>query len=147
MYLQCPSNNSKTAIIISYVVCLLYVLSTATLFIDVLTLIFEVSNNFICLNILFLSVTMQTRTIDATSQLLIDSFRLLIIQVLVNSLADFIAQSILVRICTYNHHPFYSSESSLAQDLPLLDRVGTKYICHHHSCIFGNHILWLVKSS
>jgi hypothetical protein len=48
MYLQCPSNKSRTAIIVSYVVCLLYVLSTATLLIDILTLILEVSNNYIC---------------------------------------------------------------------------------------------------
>jgi hypothetical protein len=45
MYLQCQSKKSGTAIILFYAVCLLYVLSTATLASDLATLILEVSNN------------------------------------------------------------------------------------------------------
>jgi hypothetical protein len=48
IYLQCPSKESRTAIIVFYVLCLLYVLSMATVVFDILNIILEVSNNFIC---------------------------------------------------------------------------------------------------
>jgi hypothetical protein len=56
MYLQCPPNKStgKTASIFFYALCLLYVLSTATVVVDLVTNILrEVSNNSICKNIIF----------------------------------------------------------------------------------------------
>ena len=53
IYLRCPSNKSRTAIILFYVLCLLYVLSTATVVCDLVALILEVSNNYICKNINF----------------------------------------------------------------------------------------------
>jgi hypothetical protein len=54
MYLGCPRNESRTATIIFYALCLLYVLSTATIVVDLLTTILEeVSNNSICKNIIF----------------------------------------------------------------------------------------------
>jgi hypothetical protein len=48
MYLQCPLKEFRTAIIVFYVLCLLYVLSMATVVIDLLKIILEVSNNSIC---------------------------------------------------------------------------------------------------
>ena len=55
MYLRCSSNNLKfkTATILFYALCLLYVLSTATVVIDLVTIILQVSNNPICKNIIF----------------------------------------------------------------------------------------------
>ena len=44
IYLQCRSNNSRTAIIF-YSLCILYVLSIATVVCDILGFIFQVSNN------------------------------------------------------------------------------------------------------
>ena len=54
IYLQCPSKESKTAIIVFYVLCLLYVLSTAPVVCDALSAILAVSNNNICKNIFFI---------------------------------------------------------------------------------------------
>ena len=52
IYLQSPKKDSRTAMIIFYVLCLLYVLSTATMVCDLLGDIFGlyagVSNNSIC---------------------------------------------------------------------------------------------------
>ena len=53
MYLQCPSKRSRTAIILFYAVCLLYVLSTAAFVSDLVAFILEVSNNSICKNTFF----------------------------------------------------------------------------------------------
>jgi hypothetical protein len=54
IYLQCPSNNSRTANIVFYIICLLYVLCAAAVFSDILRFIFAVSNNSICKNIIFI---------------------------------------------------------------------------------------------
>ena len=51
MYLQCPPNKSRASILF-YALCLLYILSTATIVTDLVTLILEVSNNSICKNII-----------------------------------------------------------------------------------------------
>jgi hypothetical protein len=48
MYLQCPLKESRTAIIVYFVLCLLYVLSMATVASDFLNCILVVSNNSIC---------------------------------------------------------------------------------------------------
>ena len=56
MYLQCQSNEStgRTANIVLYAICLLYVLSAASFVSDLVALIFNVSNNSICSkNIIF----------------------------------------------------------------------------------------------
>jgi hypothetical protein len=122
MYLQCPPNKSRstgrTASIIFYALCLLYVLSTTSAVVDLVAIIqfilasVEVSNNSICKNIIFLSVVQtypnSQSQIDAESY----QFHLQIIQTTVNGCCDFLAQCILVRInhCTY--HPFYSPKSS-----------------------------------
>ena len=53
IYLQCTSKESRRANVIFYVLCLLYVFSTATIVGDVLNAILQVSNNSICKNIIF----------------------------------------------------------------------------------------------
>lgn len=72
-------------------------------------------------------------------------FRLTIVQTTFSGCCDILAQCILVRInyCTYN--PFYSLKSS--KDIPLLDRMGSKYLCHNRSFILGNRIHWSVNLS
>ena len=63
IYLQRPKKESRTAMILFYVLCLLYVLSTAAVVCDLLTIILEmyidVSNNSICnwKNMFFISST------------------------------------------------------------------------------------------
>ena len=106
IYLQCPSKESKTAIIVFYVLCLLYVLSMTDVAIDVLQNILDVSDNSICKIII-----MQMRIGALSFQFKNDSqsviFRLEIAQVIASGSCDFIAQCILVRInhCTYHWHP------------------------------------------
>jgi hypothetical protein len=113
MYLQCHPNESRTATIIFYALCLLYVLSTVNVVVDLFNYIFIlVSNNSICKNIIFLSV-MQAYS-NSLSLIDLESlariFRNAIIQTTASSCCDFLAQCILVRInhssCTY--HPFQS---------------------------------------
>ena len=53
IYLQHPAKDSRTAIIIFYVLCLLYVLSTVTVVNDIINTALRVSNNSICKNIIF----------------------------------------------------------------------------------------------
>ena len=60
IYLQCvlskdSDSESRTTTLIFYALCLLYVLSTATIVCDLLAFIIEVSNNFIFKNINFYS--------------------------------------------------------------------------------------------
>ena len=130
MYLQCPSKRSGTALILFYAVCLLYVLSGATLVSDLVALILYVSNDSICKNSFFFSSDAQTRIGLLPPQPQIDSQPILelilrtnMVQVTANGCCDFLAQCILVRInhCTY--HPFVLL-TYIFKDLPLLDRVG-----------------------
>ena len=102
--------------IVFYALCLLYFLSTGTIVSDSLAYIFQVSNNSICKNVIFLSVIqLHLRTLPV--QLQSDSqpllFRIKIVQTTTNG-CDFIAQCTLVRTnhCTY--HPFYSPKSPLS---------------------------------
>ena len=48
IYLQCPKKESRSASIVFYVICLLYVLSAVTVVSDLLCIMFFVSNNSIC---------------------------------------------------------------------------------------------------
>ena len=103
------------ATIVFYALCLLYVLSAATVVSDLATLILQVSNNPICKNIIFLSVVQwHISTLSPQLQIYLLSmlFHLTIVQVIAVGCCDFIAQCILVRMnhCTY--HPFYSLKSS-----------------------------------
>ena len=54
LYFQCLSNEStgRTATIVFYAICLLYVLSTVNFVSDLVAVIFEVSNNSICIKII-----------------------------------------------------------------------------------------------
>ena len=113
IYLRCPSQKSRMAIIVFYVLCVLYVLSTATVVCNWLTVVLDVSNFFqmICKNIIFYQY-MQMRTIGLSLQLQLDAdpmlSRLWTIQVTVSGCCDFIAQCIIVRINHCTCHPFYS---------------------------------------
>ena len=114
MYLQCPQNKFRTASIIFYALCVLYVLSTVNVVLDLVALIIEiVSNNLICKNIIFLNSIVQTLKNSDNPQLRVFQFHIGIVQITVNGCCDFLAQCILVRIlnhCAY--HVFYSHKFS-----------------------------------
>jgi len=76
LYLQCPLKESRPAIIVFYVLCLLYVLSMASVVSDLLASILEIRN-------------------DPLSML----YRVDIVKVVVNGSCDFIAQCILIFRC------------------------------------------------
>ena len=128
IYLQyaLTRKESRTATIVFYGLCLLYVLSTVSVVSDLLANTIEVSNKILSVRLSFFLLVMQFRINTLPVQLQIDSnsllFRLLFVQITINGCCDLIAQCSLVRInhCTY--HLFYSSKSS--KDLPLLDHVG-----------------------
>jgi hypothetical protein len=111
LYLQCPLKESRPAIIVFYVLCLLYALSMATVASDSLGIILTVSNNSICKIIIMLmrigALSPQFQNVSNSM-----SYRVGIVQIVANGSCDFIAQCILVCInhCTY--HPFYSPKSS-----------------------------------
>ena len=115
IYLKCPSNKSRSSIILFYALCVLFVLSAATLVCDMVAFVLEVSNNVVCKNTIFLSVV-QSRIRTLSLQLQIDSqpmlYRLSNVQSTASGCCDFLAQCILVCVdhCTY--HPFYSPKSS-----------------------------------
>ena len=113
MYFQldCQSNTDKstgrTATIVFYAVCLLCVLSTVNLVIDLVALIIEVSNNSICSkNVIFLSV------VQWQISALAPFFPFVTAQSIASGCCDFLAQCILVRINHCSYHLFYSPKSS-----------------------------------
>ena len=55
IYLQYQLKESRTASIVFYALCFLYVLSTATQVSDLLNFVFQVSNNYILKNTTFIS--------------------------------------------------------------------------------------------
>ena len=106
-YFQCQSNKStgRMTTIVFYAICLLYILSTVNFILDLIALIFTVSNNSICSkNIIFLSVV-QLRVSGPI-------FSIGVVQVIVTGCCDFLAQCILVRINHCTCHPFYSPKYS-----------------------------------
>jgi hypothetical protein len=104
IYLQYPSKEFKTAIIVFYVLCLLYVLSMATVVCDLLSFTLGVSNNSICkIIIMLMCIGALSPQMQNASQSIL--FRMSIVQTLVTGSCDFIAQCILVRI----NHRAYSS--------------------------------------
>jgi hypothetical protein len=103
IYLQRPSNKSRsrTANVVFCVICLLYVLSTATLILD--SLRDSVSNNSTIRKNIVLSSVVQLGIIGTLSpQLQIDSQsivnQVVLVQNIVNACCDFTTQSIIVRI-------------------------------------------------
>ena len=118
VYSHCHRKESRITSIIFYALCLLYILSTVTITSDLLGLIIEVSNNSICKNIIFLSVMQEkeTRVLSFELHPVWQSiyFRDSIVQMTVDGLCDFIAQSTLVCInhCAYQYHLLYSPKSS-----------------------------------
>ena len=123
IYLQSASKDSRTTTMVFYALCLLYILSTASVVSDLLQVILVnidslgISNNSICKNIIsLLAMLMHLTTLPVQLQNDLQSvlFRIVVIQQTVNGCCDFIAQCTLVRInhssCTY--HLFYSPKSS-----------------------------------
>ena len=121
IYLQFASKESRTTTIIFYALCLLYILSTATVVCDLLHFIIEVSNNSICKIVIFSLVT-QMRLIPLPVELQIHVdlqlqpesmlIRLSTVQAIVIGFCEFIARCTLVHINHYTYHPFYSLKSS-----------------------------------
>ena len=122
-YLQCRLPESRTANIVFYALCVLYILSTASVVVDLLAFTLTVSNNSISKNIIFLSV-MQLytglNTLPVQVQLDLDSmlFRIGIVQIVLFGCCDVIGQCILVSTnpCTSSIH--------LTIQRPMLDCVG-----------------------
>jgi hypothetical protein len=112
IYLQCPLKESRTANVVFYVLCLLYVLSMATVVFDLLETIFHVSNNSICkitiMQMRIGALSPQDQKNDSQSM----AFHINIVQTVANGSCDFIAQCILVRINHRAYHSFYSPKSS-----------------------------------
>ena len=136
------SRTSKRSILF-YAVCFLYVLSAATFVTDLLAVIFQVSNNSICKNtFLYISCADTSRdTIGSTSNWL-----------RVNDISHYDCPTHSKRLLwlpcpmhsSTHTKPLYPSSVLLTQifkDLPLLDRVGSRYSCRDHSFILGNRIL------
>lgn len=67
MYLQRSPNKSRTAIVIFYALCLLYILSAATVVSDLVAIILEVSTDAIYIEYFLVSCAVQF-TIASTSQ-------------------------------------------------------------------------------
>jgi hypothetical protein len=109
LYFQCPLRESKTAIIVFYVLCLLYTLSMATVTMDLLVFVLSVSNNSIR-KIIIIQMRIVAHALSSQYQ---NDSQSIIVQIIVTGSCDFIAQCILVRI---NHraysHLFYSPKSS-----------------------------------
>ena len=107
--------ESRTTTIVFYALCLLYILSTATVVCDLLVYIVEVSNKSTSKNNFFLSL-MQMRISTLPVQLQDDSQSLLtrisFVEITVNGCSDFIAQCTLVRINLCIYHLFYSPKYS-----------------------------------
>ena len=108
IYLQCRSPESRTANLVFYALCLLYVLSTANFVVDLLGYTIGVSNNSISKNIIFLSIMQLYRRMDTLPvQLQLDFlFRIEIVQTVLFGCCDVIGQSILVSTnhCTSSIH-------------------------------------------
>ena len=101
LYLQCRSPESRTANIVFYALCLLYILCTANIVTDPLGSTLGVSNNFISKNIIFLSVMQMytsLNTLPVQLQLDLQSiiFRIEIVQNVLFGCCDVIGQCILV---------------------------------------------------
>ena len=111
LYLLCQSPESRTANIVFYALCVLFILSTANTVMDLLKFTLEVSNNSISKNIIFLSVMqlyLGLNTLPVQLQLDLNSiiFRIQIAQIVLSGCCDVIGQCILVSTnhCTSNIH-------------------------------------------
>ena len=158
MFIQLSQKKSRMASIIFYALCLLYVLSTVIVVLDLVNNIIEAgepSNNpeSIRKNIFFLISCAEDIQANwwiwrsvipsySATHFYYPSYRK---RLLWFPRPMYLSTHTKSFSCTY--HPFYSSKSS--KDLPLLDRVGKKYQCRDRSFTFCNHILrsvWLSQS-
>jgi hypothetical protein len=111
LYLQCPLKESRPAIIVFYVLCLLYVLSMALVVSDLLEAIVVVSNNSIC-KIIIMQMGIGALSPQDQNDPLSMIYRAFIVQIVATGSCDFIAQCILVCLNHRAYHPFYSPKSS-----------------------------------
>ena len=111
-YLQSSSNRSRTPNIVFYVLCLLYLLSTASFVCDLLIFTLVVSNNILSVRISFLSSVVQWRTGTNTLSTVTRIQQFQLVQITVNACCDFTSQCIIVRIDHCIYHPFYSPKYS-----------------------------------
>ena len=124
MYLQCQSNGStgRMATSVFYAICLLYVLATFSFISDLILKVLSVSNISICSkNIIFYQLC---RCIPVHF-----CFPL-------NNISWWLWLPRPMYLST--HKSLYLSSALFTQifkDLPLLDRVGSKYLCGNHSFI------------
>ena len=110
VYLQHRDSQNKsrtrTASIIFYALCVLYILSTVNVVLDLANFIIQlVSNNPICKNIIFSNSVMQ-------KNFGLESIYIGILQTTVNGCCDFLAQCILVRTLNHCTHHDHSPKSS-----------------------------------
>ena len=143
MYLHCSSNKSTTTIILFYALCLLYALSSAIVVSDLVgTIILQVSNNPICKNInpsISCAVAYQYSIASISNRLTANNFSPL-------SCPNHSIRLLRLHRPMYPsmHKPLYLSSvlfNKIFKDLPLLDRVGSKYPCRDHAFIHGSRIL------
>jgi hypothetical protein len=111
IYLQCPSKVDRTATIVFYVLCFLYVLSMANVAVDLLEGARGVSNNSICkIVIMLMRIDALSPQLQHSSQLML--FNINVFQTTANGSCDLIAQCVLVCLNYLAYHPFYSPKSS-----------------------------------
>jgi hypothetical protein len=109
MYLRCPLKESRTAIIVFYVLCLLYVLSMVTFAIDLLNFALEVevssTNSILEIIIIQMLIGALSPKLQNGSQSMI--YRVYIVPTVANGSCDFVAQCILVclnhRVIRFTH--------------------------------------------
>ena len=105
-YLQCRSPESRTANMVFYALSVLYILSTASVVVDLLSITIAVSNNSIRKNIIFLSfMQLYTGLNTLPVQLQLDLysilFRIVIVQTVLFGCCDVIGQCILVVLVVF----------------------------------------------
>ena len=111
LYLQCQSPESRTANMVFYTLCVLYILSTAIVVVDLLYFTVGVSNNSISKNIIFLPIMqlytlLNTLPVQLQLDLLSMIFRITIVQSVLLGCCDVIGQCIPVSTnhCTSSIH-------------------------------------------
>jgi hypothetical protein len=114
MYLQLerPPNKSRTAYIIFYALCVLYVLSTVNVVIDLVVRTLKTSNMSICK---YITQALLKLSCERQPEEIVAVFRMNLLQLAqgtVIGLCDFFAQCILVRINHCIYHSFYSPKFS-----------------------------------
>ena len=146
MYLKCPSNESRTrtANAVFYTICLLFVFCAAAVVSDLISFTYQVSNKFICKDIILIisCAVVFHFTIASTSNWLTAN----------NKSPGGCPSHIYCLLWLHlpKHHSTHKPINLMLyryiirfifEDLPLLDRVGSKKSYRDHSFVHGNHSL------